>query len=500
MTLTMPRSLLFAAVCGWLLLAAPALHGQAGTFEAAPCPEGSPAAAECGFVTVPADYDDPDGATLRVFVGRVPSTAAEPLPFPTFVLTGGPGERALPTYFQIADRFGFADYVVIEQRSVGESEPPLNCAAYERAAAGVGTTGITPAIAEQLYAALESCGTNFSRRQLDLTTITTNALADDVASVAAAFGYNYINLYGLSYGTRWAQQVVARHPELVRAMVLDSVIPAQVDRTAQTPLSAASALQRVFEACAADPVCGTDYPDLAAVYANLYARLNDRPEQVVLRDAAGEAFVITLSGDFLQSLLFNTLYSPAGIAEIPALLYFMQDEQYAVLGDTLTWQLSQVASGILNYATFFIIECQGEIAHTTPDALAATYAQLPDWRSTLGLAPGISSENVFELCVRWGADTPSPGENDPLQSPVPALLFTGQFDPVSPPAYLEIAAQGLPNATSIVVPGQAHLPTLNEVCVNDIALQFLQNPNVRPDTTCLSALGPAFITRSMLNG
>ena len=59
------------------------------------------------------------------------------------------------------------------------------------------------------------CRAEFDRKRIDLAMYTTPALADDVADLARVFSLSKINLYGISYGTRWALEVMRRSPSLV---------------------------------------------------------------------------------------------------------------------------------------------------------------------------------------------------------------------------------------------------------------------------------------------
>ena len=92
---------------------------------------------------------------------------------------------------------------------------------------------------------------------------TTPALADDVADLATAFSLPSINLYGVSYGTRWALEVMRRHPGLVRAAVLDGVYPPQVNGEQNEPEIVRRAFEQLYADCAADAVCRERHPDRA---------------------------------------------------------------------------------------------------------------------------------------------------------------------------------------------------------------------------------------------
>ncbi len=84
---------------------------------------------------------------------------------------------------------------------------------------------------------------------------TTPALADDVADLAAAMSLPRINIYGVSYGTRWALEVMRRHPNLVRAAVLDGVYPPQVNGEQNEPDIVRRAFEQLYTDCANDTLC-----------------------------------------------------------------------------------------------------------------------------------------------------------------------------------------------------------------------------------------------------
>ena len=54
---------------------------------------------------------------------------------------------------------------------------------------------------------------------------TTSVAVQDLDRVREALGYQRLNLYGISYGTRVVQHYLRRFPEHVRSAVLDGVLP-----------------------------------------------------------------------------------------------------------------------------------------------------------------------------------------------------------------------------------------------------------------------------------
>src|SRR3546814_16189032 len=59
-------------------------------------------------------------------------------------------------------------------------------------------------------------------------------------------------------------------------------------------------------------------------------------------------------------------------------------------------------------------------------------------------------------CDAWPKGKRPNDFHQPLASDVPALLLSGELDPVTPPAYAERVVQTLPNGRSLVLRGQGH--------------------------------------------
>ena len=72
-----------------------------------------------------------------------------------------------------------------------------------------------------------------------------------------------VNLYGISYGTRWALEVLRRHPAVVRSAVLDAVYPPQINGEQNEPEIVRGVFEQLFAECAADKLCRERNPDLA---------------------------------------------------------------------------------------------------------------------------------------------------------------------------------------------------------------------------------------------
>jgi pimeloyl-ACP methyl ester carboxylesterase len=88
------------------------------------------------------------------------------------------------------------------------------------------------------------------------------------------------------------------------------------------------------------------------------------------------------------------------------------------------------------------------------------------------------------LCEGWEVEPAAPIENEPVVSDVPALVISGELDPITPPRWAQGAAENLSNSFFYVFPGFGHGVTRKSACALDIMLQFFDDPTTEPDTSC----------------
>jgi pimeloyl-ACP methyl ester carboxylesterase len=79
----------------------------------------------------------------------------------------------------------------------------------------------------------------------------------------------------------------------------------------------------------------------------------------------------------------------------------------------------------------------------------------------------------------------NPIEKEPVVSNLPALVLTGQYDPITPPPYNKQVADSLSNSYFFEIPGIGHGAMRGDDCALAIALQFLDDPSQKPDASCL---------------
>jgi pimeloyl-ACP methyl ester carboxylesterase len=440
---------------------------------------------ECGWLIVPEDHAQPDGKTIKLAVARFKSDASEPEPDPVIYLEGGPGGSALKSYINQFDFFfgpllEKRDVVLFDQRGTGYSEPALSCPEYVQAAFDMLPEDLSTTESEAIAnKALLACRDRLVKEGVNLDAYNSAQNAADIEALRQALGYDQINLYGISYGTRLALTALRDAPAKVRSAVIDSVYTPQVDLYSQIPVNGERAFEALFNACAAEPSCAENYPDLRQTFFDLKARLDQEPVTFTITLNSGEQHEMLLNGDSLMGLVFQSMYATSIIPMLPRLIYDLRDgktDLAAGLEGEFLSQYDKISVGMQH-----AVQCKEELPFVTQADIEETLQQHPAY------AP-LGSRGIVELCRAWGLSPADPEENQPVSSDVPTLVVSGEFDPVTPPGWAEDAAKTLSQSFYFNVPRAGHGPTISEDCPRSILLAFLDNPAQRPNTACLAAL------------
>jgi pimeloyl-ACP methyl ester carboxylesterase len=282
-------------------------------------------------------------------------------------------------------------------------------------------------------------------------------------------------VYGLSYGTRLALTLLRRHPERIRSVVLDSVVPPQVDELAATTENAAEAIQRLLDRCAAEARCRRAYPDLSTALREAVERLEHEP--LPLGDG------LSLDGGGLLRFVYFALYDAKQVPRLPRAIQAAREGRLDPLWPSVAQVQRQIALLVAAGAHLSWV-CNEQVPFTTPARIDAVDRRFPD------VAWVFSPRGVLGLCraVRW--PRPSAAENRATRSDVPTLLVTGRFDPVSPVEWARLASHSLSRGRVVVFPTLAHGVFNQSACVRRIALAFLDAPLLHPDTSCVGRLPP----------
>ena len=436
--------------------------------------------AECGTLEVPLDPNNPDGETIELFVALDPALAEQPSPDPLVVIAGGPGEAATQFYAASATAFSRIvrnrDIVLIDQRGTGRSAP-LRCDTSEDAP--FQASGVDVAIGASI-----DCLENLDH---DPRHFTTSVAVRDLERVRRALGYAELNLYGISYGTRVAQHYLRRFPDRTRRIILDGVVPPEVALGPEVALASQASLNALFDRCETDEVCQRAFPDLRQQFDAVLERLRDAPVEVVVdHPRSGDPVDVVIDHWMFVGVVRLLVYHPRTASLLPVLVDAVHGGDYQPLATqafVINEGLEEISVGLNN--TVVCTEDFPFARDVDLDAQAATY---------LGTA---FMETMAGVCEHWPQGFMDGDLKNPLVSDRPALLLSGELDPITPPRYARQAAVGLSKAVEVVGRGQGH-GMLMVGCTQRLMAEFLDVGEIGAlDLDCVGRMRPfpLFISR-----
>ena len=462
-------------------------------FEPGECPFSWGFTVDCGTLTVPESRtneaaDDSNTITLSVAVFR--SMSASPAADPVIYLDGGPGGHTLRTLEFFAASFRpflqSRDVIFFDQRGVGLSEA-LDCPEYSELGYALLDEDLNYAeVARMSSDVLLACRATERANGRNLEAYTSVESASDVRDLVAALGYEQVNLFGISYGTRLALTVMRDHPEIVRSAILDAVVPVQANPDSELLVNTDRAFNTLFEGCATDPACATTYPDLETVFYDTVSRLNDEPEMVSTYDFyTGQERDVLVNGDVLIASLFSLLYQTNEIPNLPRYIYEARDGTYDAFVDDMLFTLFY--SDYFDETLFMTVGCNEETPFDSADAAAASSDDMPEALRDIFLTDIAST---FELCAAWSQPLINDIDNDPVASDIPTLVTVGKYDPVTPPRWAAQAAESLTNSYFYEFPAVGHAVFDTSNCAIGLMVAFINDPHSEPDASCIDNLAP----------
>ena len=444
------------------------------TMVLTPCPEDvDVSGARCGVLDVYEDRDAAAGRRLSLRVAVLPSLGNQTQADPLFLLAGGPGMGATDLA-QMAEQHlrrirEHREIVLVDQRGTGDSNG-LDCSDIDTDSTYYNLGADYP------YQALRDCMTEFDA---DLRLYTTPIAMDDLDDVREALGYEQINIWGGSYGTRAALVYLRRHGEHVRSVIVDGLAPPAIRLPLHVGEDAARALELVFMDCAADADCNAAFPHLRDTFQRLVDRLAASPESVrAAHPRTGEMVSFEVGRNGVVLLLRAALYSADATRLLPLIIQRAHDGDYGpllALSDPLADIDSHMSVGML-----FSVLCAEDLGHISATD-AATMVSEPLLGTTV-------LDTWSKVCGFWPQGELPAGYHEPVISDKPVLVLSGELDPVTPPRWGRLVAEYLPNSQHIVVPGAAH-GTIMYGCVQRLMTQFIDEASVEHlDPTCVESL------------
>jgi pimeloyl-ACP methyl ester carboxylesterase len=449
------------------------------TFQLKPC-EVNKLKGNCGALEVFENRATRRGRKIQLQILVAPATGPKREPDPFVYIPGGPGSSAIEDASYVVQQFKRInekrDLLFVDQRGTGGSHP-LNCTFFNVD---------DPQSYFGYYFPLDDV--RKCRKELeatsDLTLYTTSIAMDDLDDVRAALGYEKLNLFGGSYGTRAAMTYLKRHPDHVRTVTLHGVSPMDHYMPHDFPKQTERALQGILAECDADEACHKAFPNIRAESQALLERLIKGPVEVEVRTESSRGAEkqklanVQLSRDLAAEAIRYMLYNSAVSPRIPLILHLAAEGNFVPLAEAaLNYRRNIVATG--SNGLYLSITCAEDLPWIKPgegEALAKN-TFLGDYRL----------RQQREACSLWPQAQIEKDYSQPARSALPVLIFTGQWDPVTPPSNGDGVARYLTNSLHVVVPQGGHafggLEGLE--CLERLNVEFVEKGSVKDlDPSC----------------
>ncbi|HEX5352802.1 MAG TPA: alpha/beta fold hydrolase [Rhodanobacteraceae bacterium] len=435
----------------------------------------------CAKFPVPENRANPDSRTIDLKLAIVKSDSQLPQKDMVVYLAGGPGQSAIQTYPELAGALAPLlkqhDVLLLDQRGMGGSHL-LSCpetgAAMMKLAKQPFDPQRTRAVTAQCLAEVEKTS--------DPRFYTTSDAVTDLEAVRKALGSPKFDLIGVSYGTRMAQQYAGAHPDAVRSIVLDGVVPNTMILGETFAEALEHSLKLQAAACDEAPACKKAYGDWYQTLHTLQGKLESQaPRQITFNDPRTfkpETRTLTASTLAMVVRLFS--YSTATAALLPLAVDEAAKGNYApLLGQ------SQMITG--------------DLSGSTKDSMAGMSVVCSEDASFLKPRPQDADtvlgdkqiEELQAICSVWPHGSAPKDFHAPFKSSTPALLISGGRDPVTPPDYAAEVLKGLSDGRSLVVRGLGHAEAIGAGCMPKLVAEFVDKLDPkRLDATCLKRLGP----------
>lgn len=433
---------------------------------------------KCGTLEIFENRETQQGRKISLNIVVLPAIARIKEPDPVFLFAGGPGQAATDLAREalaiLGGLNGKRDLVLIDQRGTGKSNG-LHCKFPDDTSPEMNDPAKRDLMSRQAIAA---CHGRLEMKA-DLTQYTTTIAMADIDQVREALGYERINLWGGSYGTRAAMEYLRRYEGRVRSVVLDGVAPPSMALPESFSRDAGQALEKMFLACTKQAQCNTQHADLRGNVEDLLASLAKKPARVtVAHPVTGIARDVTVTRDMVLASVFSTLYVPEMAAMLPTALAKAKQGDYGPLM-ALSAIFDDSAEEKIAMGMRFSVVCAEDIQRVKRGG-------------PLSLQPQpfgqLFVDEFAKGCEYWPKGRMAKDFDQPVKSAIPVLIFSGALDPVTPPQYGEEVKKNFSNSLHVVAPTVGH-GVSNRGCGPKLIKKFIETASVSQlDAKCLERL------------
>ncbi len=440
----------------------------------------APSGIECAALST-TERADGSGAAIRLPYAILRTTASSPPPDPVVLIGGGPGPNLVSLVEAAQAELPFLrsrNVIIPELRGTGVASPSLACPEMEgHATIALDGRTIDEATTEILDAT-KTCAARVRADGADPDAYLTADRVRDLIALREALAIPTWNVYGTSYGTLVALELLAADGGAVRSAVLDGVLPPGADLFHEIGRNGRNALEIALASCGTTSPCGG--LGLLERYDALAANFERAPIEVEVVDpwtSDQRQRSASVDGETLEKGVFGLLYSSDAESTLPQWISAAAAGDLELLQQGVIAQLWWTRGDFGAYLSQLCAE--GGWDGTTDDRSAA-FADLPQIAAD---AWERHREVHASQCGLWGVRPRAPA--NPVEGDVPTLLLIGAFDPITPPRWAADVAGSLSTSTLRVFTGTGHGVLFGgPLCADEIAAAFVDDPSRQPDSDC----------------
>lgn len=438
---------------------------------------------DCGFLTVPVDYAEPEGETIELALLRVPATGARVGSL--VVNPGGPGAPGT-TYASLSRQVfrepllqGY-DIVGFDPRGTGRSAP-VDCLSDAELDAYLAIDP-TPDTADEVVA-YEDGVLSFGEKCVEgsgpvVGHVTTIEAARDMDVLRSALGEEQLAYFGASYGTKLGATYAELFPDRVGRFVLDGAVDVSISGE-QLGLEQAAGFETALRAYVQNCLDSTDNCFLGdtvdeglATIRGLLDDIDEQPLPAGDRElTVGNAFygIITPLYNRDYWFLLSTALSSALDGQGSALMNLA--DAYASRNPDGSYADNSVEA---NYS----INCLDDPGAAAFDEVPSTYADYEEASPTFGRVFAWSATTCRGIDVT-SSEAPLTIDGE---GAAPILVLGTTRDPATPFRWAEALAAQLDSGVLVERDGDGHTAyNAGNGCIDGIVEDYLLDGDVPAD-------------------
>ncbi|MGH2665959.1 alpha/beta fold hydrolase [Flavobacterium sp.] len=456
---------------------------------------------EWNYFYVPENWDKPNGKTIKIAVAIIKSLSKNTAKNAVIYIEGGPGAGSIERIWSWLDHplRKNNDMILVDVRGTGFSLPKFCPELGNKFLEILAKNQKAGEDERQKVMAALSCKDELISKGIDINSYNSKSIAKDLNALKKALKYTTWNIYGISYGTYEAQVYANDFPEDVKSLILDSSISDISEYYSHNTDNYMSSLKKVFSACKNDAECNKKYPNLEEKYFSTIEKLDKAPITVNVDKKILASGKFTYNAEDFKVAIQQSLYQQDLIAVVPLLI----TEFHAGNKNTLSTLVSAFSAGLtFDYGAYYCITCNEVIPFNSITAFDANSSKYK------GLKGGLSFyRSDFSVCNKWLSEKDKSEKALHLnqlenlsQLTAPVLVFSGEFDPITPPSNGAFLINKFKkNGFLVNAPISGHAPSFSKIGFK-ILSEFLGHPDKTPNANGFTSNNKVkFISDVVLN-